>query len=205
VEVILMLVVMRFYGWGYAQAEYFVNDNLVLRQFCRVYLESVPDGTVLICWANTIGPETLHALNDRVVQLARSLKVTRGRELFVDTTAVQTAVHLPTDGGLIGDVVQVVSRPLRRSKAAHSVAAAGLGDAVRSRVRTVREFSQHMHRIARRRGGRAREATKAAYGRLDAAAERSGAQARRVLDVLRGEGAPAAKQLAARLKGCCHT
>ncbi len=34
VEVILrMLVVMRLYSWSYAQAEYFVNDSLVLRQF----------------------------------------------------------------------------------------------------------------------------------------------------------------------------
>ena len=40
VEVILrMLVVMRLYSWSYAQTEYFVNDSLVLRQFCRVYLE----------------------------------------------------------------------------------------------------------------------------------------------------------------------
>ena len=51
-----MLVVMRLYGWSYEQAEYFVNDSLVLRQFCRVYLEKVPDDTTLIRWANTIGP-----------------------------------------------------------------------------------------------------------------------------------------------------
>src|SRR5215210_2230687 len=37
VEVILrMLVVMRLYGWSFAQTEYFVNDSVVLRQFCRV-------------------------------------------------------------------------------------------------------------------------------------------------------------------------
>ena len=114
VEVILrMLVVMRLYGWSYEQAEYFVNDSLVLRQFCRVYLERVPDDTTLIRWANTIGPETLEALNDRVVQLARSLKVTRGRKLRVDTTAVETDIHFPTDSGLIGDGVRVVSRLLR--------------------------------------------------------------------------------------------
>jgi transposase, IS5 family len=64
VEVILrMLVVMRLDGWSYAQAEYFVNDSLVLRQFCRVHLEKVPDDTTLIRWAHTIGPETLQALN----------------------------------------------------------------------------------------------------------------------------------------------
>src|SRR4051794_32449952 len=42
VEVVLrMLVAMRLYGWSYEQAERFVADSLVLRQFCRVYLERV--------------------------------------------------------------------------------------------------------------------------------------------------------------------
>src|SRR4051794_2486351 len=43
VEVILrMLIVKHLYGWSYEQTEQWVNDSLVLRQFCRVYLERVP-------------------------------------------------------------------------------------------------------------------------------------------------------------------
>jgi IS5 family transposase len=201
VEVILrMLVVMRLYGWSYAQAEYFVNDSLVLRQFCRVYLEKVPDDTVLIRWANTLGPETVRALNDRVVQLARSLKVTRGRKLRVDTTAVETGIHFPTDSGLVGDGVRVVSRLLRRARAALGEAAAGLKEAFRSRVRTARWLSQQLHRIARRKGDQGRVALKAAYGRLVAAAKRTAAQGRRVLEALRGQGDdPAVRRLAGPL------
>src|SRR3954465_4546635 len=183
VEVILrMLVVMRLYGWSYAQAEYFVNDSLVLRQFCRVYLEKVPDDTVLIRWANTIGPETLKALNDRVVQLARSLKVTRGRKLRVDTTAVETDIHFPTDSGLIGDGVRVISRLLRRAEAVLGEAATGLKEAFRSRVRAVRTLSQQLHRIARRKNEQGRAAVKAAYGRLVATANGRGVQGNLVLE-----------------------
>src|SRR3954452_8034442 len=117
VEVILrMLVVMRLYSRSYARAEYFVNDSLVLRQFCRVYLERVPDDTTLIRWARLVGPEALQELNDRAVELARDRKVPRGRKLRVDTTAVETEIHYPTDSGLIGDGVRVVSRLLRRGK-----------------------------------------------------------------------------------------
>jgi IS5 family transposase len=201
VEVILrMLVIMRLYRWSYAQAEYFVNDSLVLRQFCRVYLEKVPDDTTLIRWANTIGPETIERINDRVVQLARSLKVTRGRKLRVDTTAVETDIHFPTDSGLIGDGVRVVSRLLRRAKAALGEAATGLKEAFRGRVRAVRKLSQQLHRIARRKNQQGREALKAAYGRLVAVAKRAGAQGRRVLAVLQGHGDdPGAKRLAERL------
>src|SRR5436309_3279413 len=201
VEVILrMLVVMRLYGWSYAQAEYFVNDSLVLRQFCRVYLERVPDDTTLIRWANTIGPETLGALNDRVVQLARSLKVTRGRKLRVDTTAVETGIHFPTDSGLVGDGVRVVSRLLRRARAALGEAASGLEEASRGRVRSVRRLSQQLHRIARRKGDQGKEALKAAYGRLVAIGKRAGSQGRRVLEAPRGHGDdPSARRLTERL------
>jgi transposase, IS5 family len=200
VEAVLrLLVVMRLYGWSYEQAEYFVNDSLVLRQFCRLYLERVPDDTTLIRWANQIGPGTLQRLNDRVVQLARGLKVTRGRKLRVDTTAVETNIHYPTDSGLIGDGARVVSRLLRRAKAV-------LGDAVelgrqafRSRVRTVRRVAQELHRLARRKGAEAAEGMKAAYGRLIDTAKKTAAQAGEVLGALSEAAGEKARRIAGRL------
>jgi IS5 family transposase len=200
VEVILrMLVVMRLYGWSFEKTEYFVNDSLVLRQFCRVYLERVPDDTTLIRWAKLVGPETLRVLNDRAVELARGRKVTRGRRLRVDTTAVETEIHYPTDSGLIGDGVRVVSRLLRRAKAILGEAASGLGRAFRSRVRTVRKLAQQLHRIARRKGEQGREALKAAYTKLIETAERTGAQGKRVLEALKQSGRKGAEALAVRV------
>jgi IS5 family transposase len=200
VEVILrMLVVMRLYGWSFQKTEYFVNDSLVLRQFCRVYLERVPDDTTLIRWARLVGPETLQRLNDRAVELARDRRVTRGRKLRVDTTAVETEIHYPTDSGLIGDGVRVVSRLLRRARAVLGEAATKLAGAFRSRVRTIRKLSQQLHRIARRKGQQGREALKAAYTRLIEIAERTGAQGRRVLEALKRSGRKGAEALAVRV------
>src|SRR5829696_7713531 len=143
-EVILrMLVVKRFYGWSYEQTERFVCDSIVLRQFCRLYLESAPDDTTLIRWANQIGPGTLASLNDRVVELARSVKVTRGRKLRVDSTVVETNVHHPTDSRLLGDGVRVVSRLLRRAREALGKEASHLGkEAFRTRNRSVRRLTR---------------------------------------------------------------
>jgi IS5 family transposase len=200
VEVILrMLVVMRLDSWSFARTEYFVNDSLVLRQFCRVYLEKVPDDTTLIRWARLVGPETLQRLNDRVVELARDRKVTRGRKLRVDTTAVETEIHYPTDSGLIGDGVRVISRLLKRARAVLGEAATRLGGAFRSRVRTIRKLSQQLHRIARRKGEPGREALKAAYTKLIETAERTGAQAGRVLEALKRSGERGAERLASRV------
>jgi IS5 family transposase len=80
VEVILwMLVVKRLYNYSYEATEKRVRDSLSLRQFCRVYLNDVPDDTALIRWANLIEPKTLEAFNQRIVQLAVERKVTKGK------------------------------------------------------------------------------------------------------------------------------
>jgi transposase, IS5 family len=111
-----MLVVNRLYGWSYQQTERFVSDSIILRQFCRLYLESAPDDTTLIRWANAIGPKTLERLNERAVELARSLKVTRGRKLRTEATVVETNIHHPTDDALLADGVKVISRLVGRAK-----------------------------------------------------------------------------------------
>ena len=190
VEVILrMLVVKRLYDWSYEQTEHFVSDSIVLRQFCRLYLESSPDDTTLIRWANQVGSQTVASLNDRVVELARSLKITRGRKLRVDSMVVQTNIHHPTDSALLADGVRVISRLLRGAKKVLPTEVAsqlGKKEAFRTRNRSVRRVAQRLHRIARRKGEKAREELKEAYQKLIAITQASCAQAVRVLGALRG-------------------
>jgi IS5 family transposase len=202
VEVVLrLLVVKRLYGWSYEAVEHFVGDSLVLRQFCRVYLARVPDATTLLRWAHLVGPETLAGLNERVVQLARSLRVTRGRKLRVDSTVIETNIHHPTDSRILGDGVRVLSRLLRRARAALGGAAppGGLGPAAfRTRTRSVRRLAQALHRLARRKGEAAAAAMRTAYRRLLAVAAASRAQAARVCDALRARDDGPARRLVAR-------
>src|SRR5215469_12259638 len=116
VEVILrLLVVQHLYDWSYAQTEHFVGDSLVLRQFCRLGLDPVPHHTTLMRWSNLLQPETMHQLLDRVTDLARGLKVTRGMKLRIDSTVVATAIHYPTDSTLLFDGVRVLSRLVQRA------------------------------------------------------------------------------------------
>jgi transposase, IS5 family len=193
VEVILrMLVVKRLYGWSYEETEHFVADSLVLRQFCRVYLEAVPDDTTLLRWANLMAPATLATLNERVVELARALKVTRGRKLRVDSMVVETTIHHPTDSGLLGDGVRVLSRLLRRAKAAVGQAARLGPQAFRSRVRSVRRLLRQLHRLARHKGEAATVQLQRAYERLLAVARKTRAQAMRVCTLLREQTVPSA-------------
>jgi transposase, IS5 family len=198
VEVILrMLMVKRLYGWSYEQTERFVSDSIVLRQFCRLYLEAAPDDTTLIRWANQIGSETLAALNDRAVELARSLKVSRGRKLRVDSMVVETNIHHPTDSALLGDGVRVLSRLIRRArKALPSEEIDRLGkESFRTRNRSVRRTAQRLHRIARRKGEKAKEELKEAYQKLIGITQAGRAQAGRVVEALRESAEGGARRL----------
>jgi IS5 family transposase len=154
VEVLLRLLVVKHLSqWSYEQTERFVADSLVLRQFCRLALEPVPDHTTLLRWANLLHPATLHRLLERVTELARSLRVTRGRKLRLDSTVVETDIHYPADSALLVDGVRVLSRLLRRAKDAvgsRSAAASGGGTAARRGL--WRDRTRAATRLARRIG-----------------------------------------------------
>ena len=105
-----LLVVQHLYAWSYQETVARVTDSVVLRWFCRVSFQHVPVATTVLRWAATIQPATLPALNDRVALLAKQARVTQGRQLRLDSTCVQTAIHHPTDSGLLVAGVRVLTR-----------------------------------------------------------------------------------------------
>jgi transposase, IS5 family len=186
VEVILRLVVVQhLYAWSYAQTVERVADSLVLRWFCRLYFQQAPDATTLLRWAVTIRPDTVHALNDRVAALAKQARVTQGRKLRLDSTCVPTAIHYPTDSGLLVDSVRVLTRLIRQARPLVQ-RLVGVRDAFRSRLRTVRRTLQQLHRLRRRPEPAAKKAEqqRAIYQALLEATQQTVRQAERVRGAL---------------------
>jgi transposase, IS5 family len=185
VEVLLrMLLLKHLYGWSYQETEDRVDESLVLRWFCRLFWEPTPDDTTLIRWANTLHPETLHALNDRVVELARQARVTQGRKLRLDATCVQTEIHHPTDSGLLVDSVRVLSRFVKRAKGLVAEQVRSLEQSCRSRLRSAKRVAQQLHRQLRRKGEDKEAEQKQLYQKLVEITEHMVQQASRVVVVL---------------------
>ena len=188
VEVILrMLVIKRLYDFSYEQTERFVSDSITLRQFCRLYLEPAPDDTTLIRWANLIGADTLEELNEHVVRMAASLKVTRGRKLRTDGTVVETNVHYPTDSSLLSDGVRVLGRLARKAKnlVGKNVRKEARGAPFRDRSRSAKRLTRAIEQLARRvRSPAVRDAYRKTYGRLLGVANASITQAQRLIGLL---------------------
>jgi IS5 family transposase len=195
-----MLAVKHLYGLSYEQTEYQVRDSLVLRQFCRVYLEDVPDDTTLIRWAGVIQPDTLKRFNERLTRLATQWKVTKGRKLRTDGTVVETNIHPPSDSSLLADSVRVLGRTLQRAKQVVGETTQ-LGKAVfRNRVRRVRQLARQVGEAMRKGGETAQTEGKAAYEKLVQATQATVQQAKQVLPVLRETSNQQAERLAKTLE-----
>jgi IS5 family transposase len=132
-----------------------VSDSLVLRQFCRVYAEPVPDDTTLRRWANLLQPATLPRLLDHGVVLARSLKVTRGRKLRLDGTVVATPLHHPTDSTLLYDGVRVLSRTVGKATPVLQATRVVARQVFRARTHSAKRQMQRRMEAARQRGAEA--------------------------------------------------
>jgi transposase, IS5 family len=191
VEVIVrMLAVKHLYNLSYAQTEQQVRDSLVLRHFCRVYFEQVPDDTTLLRWTNQLQPATLAAFNARLVQLAQQLRITQGRKLRTDGTVVETNVAYPSDSKLLADGVRVVGRTLKRMRSALGARARDAAALWRDRTRTARQVARSLQQAARRRSKAGMAAMQQSYQRLVSTAQATVTQVKQVLAHFQTEGGP---------------
>lgn len=140
VEVIFRLLVLKhLYQISYQEILNCVNENLVLRQFCRVYFNRLPSKSTLIRWANLIKHETLKQFNQRLTQLATQLKITNGEKVRTDGTVVSTNIHFPSDNSLLVDGVRVLNRHLQQARKL----------IIKQNISTDQRLFQNRHRTAK--------------------------------------------------------
>jgi IS5 family transposase len=164
VEVILrLLIVKHLYNWSFPQTSQLVADSLVLRQFCRLYFERVPDQSTVNRWAKLIQPATLQRLLDHIVHLACQLNLTQGRKLRIDGTVVETNIHHPTDSTLLNDGVRVLSRALGKAKMLLGDAPGLAQEAFQDCTAQARAKMKRIMEVARHKGEEAAERLKTTY------------------------------------------
>jgi IS5 family transposase len=201
VDVVLrMLVVKRLYGYSYEETERNVSDSLRLRQFCRVYLNSVPDDTTLIRWANLIQPKTLEKFNQRITHLALERKVTRGRKLRTDGTLVESNIHAPSDNRLLADSVRVLARSAVRGRAILQAAGKKVEKSFEDFTQTAKRISHQIGETLRTQKEAARLAGRQQYQELIAITEQTIEWAVQTQKQLQKQSQSRAKRLAQTLQ-----
>ncbi len=90
-----------------------IDDSHFLRRFVRIDDGPMMDYTTLCRLRNTIRPESWHQINRALTLSALEAGAIEGNGLRLDTTAVETNIHWPTDSSLLWDIYRVVGRWMR--------------------------------------------------------------------------------------------
>ncbi len=113
-EVVLRMLGLKHTRDGsFADLEREVRGNLLYCEFTHIEAEKVPDAKNLGRRAQALEREVLEKLHVRIVALAQDHGVVTGRGMRVDTTVVESNIHYPTDSGLRGDGVRVLTRLMK--------------------------------------------------------------------------------------------
>jgi IS5 family transposase len=182
-SILRLAIVQQIEGLSFRAAIVRVDDSEMLRFFCRFYDDPVISHSKYATLVNMVQPSTWEKVNEIIVRFARDKKGFKGKQLRIDTTAVETDIHFPMDSSLLCDCVRVLSRLLKRVQRI----APSLVGPWRSRLRNAKQLAQKLQRG----GARLHQATrKKWYGKLIAATERVMRRAAEVRERIgAGEGA----------------
>ena len=174
-EVVLRLMALKHLrNWSYQALEREVRANVVYREFTWIRGEKVPDCKTMVRWGKALGPKVTRALHERVLDLGHQRGVARGRKLRVDTTVAETDIHYPTDSGLLGDAVRVMTRTMKQIQRQ----VGDVGTRLRDRSRSVKYRLIEIGRSAMRKSEGAVARRTEAYRKLMAITQKVMGQAK---------------------------
>lgn len=125
-----------------------IDDSHFLRRFVGIDNGPMMDFTTLCKLKNAISTETWAKVNRCLAEEAVGRDLIAGEALRVDTTAVETNVHWPTDSSLLWDVYRVLARLIEDAREIDAVAV-GPG---RVQLRRVKRLQQKICRRAANKG-----------------------------------------------------
>ena len=116
-ETLLRVVVCQaIEGLSLREAVVRIDDSYGLRQFVRIYDDPMMDYSILCRLRNQIRPKTWKKVNRALAKSALADERIDGAKLRLDTTAVETNIHWPSDSGLLWDVYRVLAGLIRAAR-----------------------------------------------------------------------------------------
>ncbi len=94
-----------------------IDDSHFLRRFVLIDSGPMMDYTTLCRFKNCIRSETWKKVNQALARYAVEESLIDGEQLRLDTTAVETNIHWPTDSSLLWDTYRVLARLIEEARA----------------------------------------------------------------------------------------
>ncbi len=120
-----------------------IDDSNFLRFFVRIYNGPMIDFTTFCRLKNQIKPGTWKQVNELLSRAAIEERLIDGQRLRLDTTAVETNIHWPTDSSLLWDTYRTLARLIEQIRELDP-------DAVGNRRLLIKKVKRLQQKIARK-------------------------------------------------------
>jgi len=157
--VLRLCLVKALEGTTYRGTVVRVDDSPRLREFTRIHNGPMMSPATFNRLANAIRPATWKKINQLLAQAAAAEGLITGENLRLDTTAVETNIHWPTDSGLLWDTYRVLDRHVQAIRQIHP----GLVSDKRLHAKPAKRHHSRISRTTRHRTEKAKRERKRHY------------------------------------------
>jgi IS5 family transposase len=144
-----------------------IDDSHYLRRFVRIDGGSMMDYTTLDKLKNAISAATWKKVNRELAKHAVHEELIAGGSLRLDTTAVETNIHWPTDSSLLWDVYRVLAHLVEQARELDALAAGNK----RLRLKRVKKLATDIARLASNKSPSSKKKVRRLYRQLIEAVE----------------------------------
>lgn len=115
-QVLRAAVVKQSQNLTYEELEFHLSDSTAFRAFTRLKVNQCPKTSALQSNIKALSETTWEKINRLLVQHAKNEGLEDGNVVRVDSTAVDTDIHYPTDSSLLVDGIRVLTRLMIEGK-----------------------------------------------------------------------------------------
>lgn len=115
-QVLRCAILKQYRELTYEELAFHLEDSDAFRSFSRLNMGQYPSKSILQENIKAIQEETWEAIHRDILSYAVRENVEKGRTVRVDSTAVETDIHHPTDSTLLADGVRIITRWLTEGK-----------------------------------------------------------------------------------------
>jgi IS5 family transposase len=139
-QVLRCAILKQYRELTYEELAFHLEDSDAFRTFARLDMGQYPSKSILQENIKAMTEETWEAIHRDILEFAAREKIEKGSTVRIDSTAVETDIHHPTDSTLLADGVRIITRWLTEGKELTPQPCYGFSDhqrVVKKRVMTI--------------------------------------------------------------------
>jgi IS5 family transposase len=109
-QVLRCCILKQYRQLSYEELAFHLDDSSAFRGFSRLEMGQYPCKSILQENIKSLSEETWEAIHSRIIDYAQDEEIETGRKIRIDSTAVETDIHHPTDSTLLFDGIRVITR-----------------------------------------------------------------------------------------------